>query len=104
MRAAVDPRRKRAVVVARDDDGRIADEGAFEIARIRNFGFERNEVPGRTAIDPLLLALVHRLRAEDLVGHARAVVARELHHVAVQRVLEGHRRFDHFHAIFSALW
>src|SRR5260370_21761219 len=80
------PRRQRAIVVARDDHGCIADKRAFEIVRIRNLGFQRHEIPGRSAIDPLLLALVHRLRAEDLVRHARAVVMGKSYRIGVERV------------------
>ena len=79
VRAAVHPCGERAVVGARDDHGRIADERALEVARVRDLRLQRDEIPRRAAIDAFLLALVDGPRTEHLVRHARAVVVRKLH-------------------------
>ena len=44
-----------------------------------------------------LFAVVHRLRAKDLVRHARAVVMREVNVIRVVRILRTKSQFSRFH-------
>src|SRR5215467_9630805 len=77
MSAPIDPRRQNPVRVARYYHRCIADEGALEVVRKRNFGLHPDEAPNRAAENPLLLKLVDLGRAVDLVRNPRAIFARE---------------------------
>ena len=70
MRAAIDPRRQAAVVVACYHDGCGANERAFEVARIRQLDVQRDETPGRSAEDPRLLRVIDVGGAIDVVWYA----------------------------------
>src|SRR6185437_8142121 len=56
MGAAVLDDAHRAVAVARDDDRGRPDEGALEVAGVRDLRLERDEVPGGSMEDALDLA------------------------------------------------
>ena len=58
MRAAVQERAHRAIGLAHDDDGLLADPGRHEVARSRDLALERDVAPERPAEDALLLARV----------------------------------------------
>jgi len=66
MRAPIDPCGQLVFSNARDDNRHVAHEGRLEVAGIGNFGFEREEAPGRSAKNLLLLAVVDLLRAIDV--------------------------------------
>ena len=53
--AAVDHRMHRAVVIAGDDDRDLADEAGLGVARPGDVDFQAEEMPDRTAKDPVLL-------------------------------------------------
>ena len=69
MRAPVEHDMQAAILVARDDDGRVADERRLVVARFRHLGFQGDEIPGGAAKETLLLRLVIRLVSEDRVGN-----------------------------------
>ena len=75
--AAVDPGGQFAAFGPGHHHRSLADEAALEVEGIGNLGFQAQEVPGRAAIDPVLLQVVDLGRAEDRVGDARAVGSRE---------------------------
>jgi hypothetical protein len=85
--ALVDHRVDPALLVARDDDGRVADEGRLVVAGARDLGFERDVVPGRPVKNALHLACVDCLVGVDPVRNLRQVarphvLALEQHRVA----------------------
>ena len=73
MRAAVHPCGELVVFGARDNNRCIPHECRLEVAGIGKFGFEREEAPGRSPKNPLLLAVVDLLRAIDVERHSRSV-------------------------------
>ncbi len=84
--ATVHPRSQRTLRGPRNHDRRIADKCTLKVAWVRDLGFESHEVPGGTAVDALLLPLVDRLRAEDLVWDSRTVIVGEHDRVVVHPI------------------
>src|SRR3546814_17357507 len=60
------------VLVPRHNDRRVADEGRFEITGVRDFGLERNEVPGGAAEEMLLFGLVKGIIREHGIWYPAA--------------------------------
>jgi hypothetical protein len=71
MRAAVFKRIQLAVRIARDNHWRAADEGAVNIAWIRQFDFETQIVPVRPAKDRALPVSINGVVLKQRVRHAR---------------------------------
>src|SRR5439155_147556 len=74
--AAIDEGVDRAVGGAVDDDRRVADLGRAEISILRDLRREGEEMPGRTAKDPLLLLLVGLGIVIKPVGHSTVIERR----------------------------
>src|SRR3546814_11542967 len=72
MRAAVHNDMEALVLVPRHNDRRVADEGRFEITGVRDFGLERNEVPGGAAEEMLLFGLVKGIIREHGIWYPAA--------------------------------
>src|SRR5262249_15885127 len=81
----------------RDDNRRTPDECRLEVAGIGNFGFERDEAPGRSPKNPLLLAVVDLLRAIDVERHARSVRIGKAHETIGNRSASRLRNSRHGH-------
>ena len=71
VRAAVLEAVERAPLVARHHHRHAADESRLEVARVGQLGFEPQEIPGRSAVDALLLARVDALVLVHPIRDAR---------------------------------
>ena len=76
VRAAIDHRMDRAVLVARHDDRHFADCGEAPVARIGNLDLQAEEIPDRPAEQPLLFLGIDRGIREHAERHARHAVPR----------------------------
>jgi hypothetical protein len=76
MGAAIDKGVYGAVRAAVHDDRGVADIGGAKIAVVRDLRFETEEIPGRPAEDPLLLALVRLGIVVQPVGHSAVIERR----------------------------
>ena len=85
MRAAVDEGMDPPVLGPVVDDGRLADEGAAKIPRIRDLGFQPEEAPGLALEDALDLEPVERLVAIPGVGNA--IEAGTIHRLGPRNLL-----------------
>jgi len=70
MRTPVHHRVKLAFAVPTHDHWRVGDEGGLEVAGVRQFRVQRHIVPGSTAEQPFLFALVNGRVREDPIGDA----------------------------------
>src|SRR4029077_16946092 len=70
MRAAIHESMQLTLAIAGNHDRRVANEGRFEVPRIREFGVEANIIPHRTTKDPLLFSRVNSGVNKHLIGNA----------------------------------
>src|SRR5712691_1238849 len=69
MGTPIDEDMQRAIIIARDDNGRVPDKARSKVPWLGHFSLKTNIAPGWPSKDSLLLQLVNLRIEEDLIRH-----------------------------------